>query len=543
MSGAASEAEAWRDLERHRDALRSAHLRTLFADDPRRAERFSCEAAGLFLDYSKNRITDETHALLLALARARDLRGFIDGMFAGEKLNGTEGRAVLHVALRAPQGCEIRVDGRDVVPEVHATLARMADLSERVRSGAWRGHSGKPIRNVVNLGIGGSDLGPRMAVRALDPLADPRLRVRFVANVDGADFAMATRDLDPAETLFVVCSKTFTTQETLANARSARQWCLAALHEPAAVARHFVAVSTNLKAVAEFGINPDSALPLWDWVGGRFSLDSAIGLSLMLAIGPAHFQDFLAGARAMDEHFRTAPFEQNLPVLLALVGVWNADLLGAESLAVLPYDEHLALFPAWLQQLDMESNGKSVTRDGRPVAHGTAPIVWGQPGTNGQHAFHQLIHQGTRLVPCDFIGFAKSHHDLGEHHVLLLANLIAQSEALAFGKTPEEVRAEGVAEALVPHRSFPGNRPSNTLLAERLDARTLGALCALYEHKVAVQGQLWDINSFDQWGVELGKVLANRIVPELKAAAEPQHAHDSSTNALIRRLRRASRRV
>jgi glucose-6-phosphate isomerase len=543
MSGAASEAEAWRDLERHRDALRSAHLRTLFADDPRRAERFSCEAAGLFLDYSKNRITDETHALLLALARARDLRGFIDGMFAGEKLNGTEGRAVLHVALRAPQGCEIRVDGRDVVPEVHATLARMADLSERVRSGAWRGHSGKPIRNVVNLGIGGSDLGPRMAVRALDPLADPRLRVRFVANVDGADFAMATRDLDPAETLFVVCSKTFTTQETLANARSARQWCLAALHEPAAVARHFVAVSTNLKAVAEFGINPDSALPLWDWVGGRFSLDSAIGLSLMLAIGPAHFQDFLAGARAMDEHFRTAPFEQNLPVLLAQVGVWNADLLGAESLAVLPYDEHLALFPAWLQQLDMESNGKSVTRDGRPVAHGTAPIVWGQPGTNGQHAFHQLIHQGTRLVPCDFIGFAKSHHDLGEHHVLLLANLIAQSEALAFGKTPEEVRAEGVAEALVPHRSFPGNRPSNTLLAERLDAHTLGALCALYEHKVAVQGQLWDINSFDQWGVELGKVLANRIVPELKAAAEPQHAHDSSTNALIRRLRRASRRV
>jgi len=436
----------------------------------------------------------------------------------------------------------IRVDGRDVVPEVHATLARMAALSERVRSGTWQGHTGKRIRNVVNLGIGGSDLGPRMAVRALDPLADPKLRVRFVANVDGADFAMATHGLDPAETLFVVCSKTFTTQETLANARTARAWSLAALRDPAAVARHFVAVSTNLQAVAEFGIDPANALPLWDWVGGRFSLDSAIGLSLMLAIGPAQFQDFLAGARAMDEHFRDAPFDRNLPVLLALVGVWNANLLGAESLAVLPYDEHLALFPAWLQQLDMESNGKSVTRGGQPVAHGTAPIVWGQPGTNGQHAFHQLIHQGTRLVPCDFIGFAKSHHDLGEHHTLLLANLIAQSEALAFGKTPEEVRAEGVPDALVPHKTFPGNRPSNTLLAERLDPHTLGALCALYEHKIAVQGQLWDINSFDQWGVELGKVLANRIIPELEATEEPRLAHDSSTNALLRRLR-ASRRV
>ncbi len=537
MSRATAEAEAWRALERHRDALRGAHLRTLFADDPRRAERFSCEAAGIYLDYSKNRIREETLPLLLSLARARELRGFIDGMFAGEKLNATEGRAVLHVALRAPEGCVIRVDGRDVVPGVHATLARMADLAERVRNGVWRGHGAKAIRNVVNLGIGGSDLGPRMAVRALAPYSDPGLRVRFVANVDGADFAMATFDLDPAETLFIVCSKTFTTEETLANARSAREWCLAALREPAAVARHFVAVSTNLQAVAEFGIDPANALPLWDWVGGRFSLDSAIGLSLMLAIGPAHFQAFLAGARAMDEHFRMAPFEQNLPVLLALVGVWNADMLRAESLAVLPYDEHLALFPAWLQQLDMESNGKSVTRDGRPVAHGTAPIVWGQPGTNGQHAFHQLIHQGTRLVPCDFIGFAKSHHALGEHHELLLANLIAQSEAMAFGKTPEEVRAEGVAEALVPHKTLPGNRPSNTLLAERLDPRTLGALCALYEHKIAVQGHLWDVNSFDQWGVELGKLLANRILPELRAPAEPAFAHDASTNELIRRVR------
>ena len=528
---------AWQALARKRDALQGAHLRALFAADPRRAERFACDAVGIHLDFAKQRVDEEALSLLLALARACDLRRSIDAMFAGEKLNTTEGRAVLHVALRAPQGEVIRVDGQDVVPEVHATLERMAAFSERVRSGAWKGHTGRRIRNVINIGIGGSDLGPRMAARALRPYADDGLRVRFVANVDATDFALATRDLDPAETLFIVVSKTFTTQETLTNARLARAWSLAALRDASAVARHFVAVSTNLAAIAEFGIDPANAFPLWDWVGGRFSYDSAVGLSVMLAIGPARFRELLSGARAMDEHFRDAPFERNLPVLLALLGIWNQDLLGAHSLAVLPYDEYLALFPAWLQQLDMESNGKSVTREGAAVSHGTAPIVWGQPGTNGQHAFHQLLHQGTRLVPCDFIGFAHGQHPPAEHQELLIANLIAQSEALAFGKTPDEVRREGIAESLVPHRSFPGNRPSNTLLAAKLDPFTLGALCALYEHKIAVQGWLWDIDSFDQWGVELGKVLANRILPELRAAADPDLAHDASTNALIRRVR------
>src|SRR5215831_12435677 len=458
--------EAWQSLERHRDFLRAKHLRELFAGDPGRAERFSCEAAGFFLDYSKQRITDETLSLLLELARASDLRAFIDAMFAGATLNTTERRAVLHVALRAPKGERIEVDGRNVVEEVHATLERMRTFSLRISTGAWKGFTGQRIRHVINIGIGGSDLGPRMAVRALLPYAEPGLDVRFVANVDPADFANAVAGLDPGETLFIVCSKTFTTQETLANARAARAWCLGALGgEAAAVARHFAAVSTNLSAVAEFGIDPNHAFPLWDWVGGRYSLDSAIGLSIMLAIGPARFEQFLGGLHAMDEHFRSAPFEQNLPVLLGLVGIWNIDLLGADTLAVLPYAEDLLLFPAWLQQLDMESNGKSVTLDGTPVRHGTAPIVWGQPGTNGQHAFHQLIHQGDRLVPCDFIGFAKSHSRNHEQHTMLLANLIAQSEALAFGKTPDEVRAEGIAEELVPHRTFSGNRPSNTLLA------------------------------------------------------------------------------
>ncbi|HVN39852.1 MAG TPA: glucose-6-phosphate isomerase [Myxococcota bacterium] len=529
--------EVWQSLERHRDAVRSKPLRELFASGPGRAERFSCEGAGLFLDYSKQRITQETLSLLLELARASDLRAFIDAMFAGATLNPTERRAVLHVALRAPQGEKILVDGQDVVQEVHAALERMRTFTLQISTGTWKGYTGKRIRHVINIGIGGSDLGPRMAVRALRAYADPGLDVRFVANVDPADFANAVAGLDPAETLFIVCSKTFTTQETLANARAARAWSLGALGDKAAVARHFAAVSTNLSAVAEFGIDPANAFPMWDWVGGRYSLDSAIGLSIMLAIGPPQFQLFLGGLHAMDEHFRSAPFERNLPVLLALTGIWNIDLLGADTLAVLPYAEDLSLFPAWLQQLDMESNGKSVTLAGTPVRHGTAPIVWGQPGTNGQHAFHQLIHQGDRLVPCDFIGFAKSHSRNHEQHTMLLANLIAQSEALAFGKTPDEVRAEGVAAELVPHRTFPGNRPSNTLLAEQLTPYTLGALCALYEHKVAVQGRIWNINSFDQWGVELGKVLATRVLKELGSSEEPKLAHDGSTNALVRRLR------
>jgi len=529
---------AFKALGAHHVSLRGVHLRELFARDPGRGERLVAEAAGLYLDYSKQRVTDETLALLLDLARASGLRARIEAMFAGEKLNVTEGRAVLHVALRAPRGARIVVDGEDVVPRVHAVLDRMADFAGRVRSGAWTGFTGRAIRNVVNLGIGGSDLGPAMATEALRWYADRRLTLRFVSNVDGADFVESTRDLDPAETLFVVASKTFTTIETLTNAHTARRWCVRALGDERAVTKHFVAVSTAEAEVRKFGIDPANMFPFWDWVGGRYSLWSAIGLSLMVAIGPERFRELLAGAHAMDEHFRGAPFERNLPVLLALLGLWYDDFFGAETLAILPYSHYLARFSAYLQQLDMESNGKRVDLEGRAVDYQTGPIVWGQPGTNGQHAFYQLIHQGTKLIPCDFIGFLRPLDEVGEHHPLLVANLFAQTEALAFGKTAEEVAAEGVPALQVPHRTFPGNRPSSTILAERLTPAVLGALVALYEHKVFVQGTIWRINSFDQWGVELGKALANRITPELTAPAEPQLTHDSSTNALIRRFRR-----
>jgi glucose-6-phosphate isomerase len=529
---------AWKALAENHRQLAPVHLRELFAADPSRGERFACEAVGLLLDYSKNRITEETLRLLLALAESANLRARIDAMFRGERINVTEDRAVLHVALRAPRGASIRADGEDVVPAVHEVLGRMSAFCERVRSGAWRGHTGRPIRAIVNVGIGGSDLGPVMATEALRHYARRDLVFRFVSNVDATDFAEAVRDLDPAETLFVVCSKTFTTQETIQNARSAREWSLAALKDPAAVAKHFVAVSTNEAEVAKFGIDPANMFGFWDWVGGRYSYDSAVGLSLMLAIGPERFREMLAGFHAMDEHFRTAPFERNLPVLLGLLGIWYGNFFGAESHAILPYDQYLARFPAYLQQLDMESNGKRVDREGRVVDHQTGPVIWGQPGTNGQHAFYQLIHQGTKLIPCDFIGFCQSLNPLGRHHDLLMANLLAQTEALAFGKTEAEVAAEGVAPDLVPHRTFPGNRPTNTILAERLTPEMLGKLVALYEHKVFVQGSIWNINSFDQWGVELGKVLAQRIVGELEGAAEPKLAHDSSTNALIRRYRR-----
>jgi len=528
---------AWRDLCSHRDAIAGAQLRDLFARDPARGDRLVADAAGLHLDYSKNLVSDETLALLRALAEARDLRGRIDGMFRGEKLNVTEDRAVLHVALRAPRGCRTLVDGRDVVPDVHAVLGRMAEFCDRVRSGEWKGHTGRRIRSVVNVGIGGSDLGPRMAALALRHHADRDLDVRFVSNIDPTDFTETTRDLDPAQTLFIICSKTFTTLETLANARAARAWCVDALGDEAAVARHFVAVSTAADHVVEFGIDSQNMFGFWDWVGGRYSLCSAVGLSVMLSIGPAAFRDLLAGFRAMDEHFREAPFERNLPVILGLLGIWYNNFLGAQTHAVLAYDQYLARFADYLQQLDMESNGKRVDRSGRPVEHQTGPVVWGQPGTNGQHAFYQLIHQGTKLVPCDFIGMARSANPIGAQHDLLMANLIAQTEALAFGRTAEEVAAEGVPEALVPHRTFPGNHPSNTILASRLDPATLGALIALYEHKVFVQGVLWDVNSFDQWGVELGKVLARRVAAELETAEEPALDHDSSTNALILRYR------
>jgi glucose-6-phosphate isomerase len=532
-----TELPAWRELSRHRDAFTGAELRELFARDPSRGDRLAAAAAGLHLDYSKNLVSDETLTLLRALADARDLRARIDGMFRGEKQNVTEDRAVLHVALRAPRGCRIEVDGRDVVPDVHAVLERMAQFCERVRSGEWKGHTGRRIRSVVNLGIGGSDLGPRMATEALRAYADRDLDVRFVSNVDPTDFAETTRDLDPAETLFIICSKTFTTLETLANAHAARAWCVDALADEAAVARHFVAVSTAAQEVVKFGIDLQNMFGFWDWVGGRYSLCSAVGLSVMLSIGSNGFRDLLAGFRAMDEHFREAPFERNLPVILGLLGIWYNNFLGAQTHAVLPYDQYLRHFADYLQQLDMESNGKRVDRGGLPVAHQTGPIVWGQPGTNGQHAFYQLIHQGTKLVPCDFIGMARSANPIGAQHDLLIANLIAQTEALAFGRTAEEVAAEGVLEALVPHRTFPGNHPSNTILAARLDPATLGALIALYEHKVFVQGTLWDVNSFDQWGVELGKVLARRVAAELEAESEPALDHDSSTNALIRRYR------
>jgi glucose-6-phosphate isomerase len=537
-AGAPTQTTAWAALERDRDALRDVHLRELFAADPQRGERMRAEGAGIYLDYSKQRVTHETIALLLRLAEESGVRERIDAMLSGERINVSERRAVLHTALRAPRDATIEVDGENVVPHVHAVLDRMADFSERVRSGAWTGHTGERIRDVVNIGIGGSDLGPAMAYDALRHYADRSLTVRFVSNVDGTDFAEATRDLDPAQTLFVVSSKTFGTLETLTNARTAREWLVGALGgNEAAVAKHFVAVSTNTERVAEFGIDTANMFEFWDWVGGRYSFPSAIGLSLMVAIGPERFRDMLGGFHAMDEHFRTAPFERNLPVLMALIGIWNDDFLGCETLAVLPYDQYLERFPAYLQQLDMESNGKHVDWDGNPVRWQTGPIVWGQPGTNGQHAFYQLLHQGTKLVPCDFVGFCETLNPLGRHHDLLMANLFAQSEALAFGRSAEEVAAEGGPAFQVHHRVTEGNRPSSTLLAQRLEPATLGALVALYEHKVFVQGTIWRIDSFDQWGVELGKVLANRIIPELESAEQPDLRHDSSTNALIRRYR------
>ena len=529
---------AWKALAAHHRTIRQLHLRQLFADDPRRGERFAVEAAGLYLDYSKNRITDETVGLLVRLAEECGLRGHTDAMFSGEKINVTEGRAVLHTALRAPEGARLVVDGTDVIREVRGVLDRMAAFSREVRSGQWRGFTGKRIRHIVNIGIGGSDLGPVMAYEALRHYSQRDLTFRFVSNVDGTDFAEATRDIEPDETLFVVCSKTFTTLETLTNARAARAWSLRALENEQAVRRHFVAVSTNAKAVSEFGIDTANMFGFWDWVGGRYSMESAIGLSTMLAVGPEHFQAMLAGFHAMDEHFRTAPFDRNLPVLLGLLGIWYTNFFDAPTVAVLPYDQYLKRFPAYLQQLTMESNGKHVTRDGARVDYQTGPVYWGEPGTNGQHSFYQMIHQGTRLIPCDFIGFCRPLNPLGHQHDLLMANLFAQSEALAFGKTEDEVKAEGTPDRLVPHRTFEGNRPSNTILAERLTPETLGALVALYEHSVFTQGTIWNIDSFDQWGVELGKALATRTIPELESADEPTLGHDSSTNALIRRYRR-----
>ena len=530
-----AERPQWQALQRHAQQAGARQLRELFASDPARGERFAHEAAGLYLDYSKQRVGDDTLRLLLDLADACGLRARIEAMFRGERINATEDRAVLHVALRAPRDEGIELDGVDVVPEVQAVLARMAAFADKVRSGAWTGHTGKRIANVVNIGIGGSDLGPVMAYEALRHYSQRDLVVRFVSNVDPGDFVEATRDLDPEQTLFIVCSKTFTTQETLVNAHAARDWCLAAMQDEAAVAKHFVAVSTNAAGVRRFGIDPDNMFGFWDWVGGRYSMDSAIGLSTMIAVGPEHFRAMLDGFHAMDEHFRSAPLRQNLPVVMGLLTVWYADFFDVQTQAVLPYDQYLKRFPAYLQQLVMESNGKQVTLDGVRVDYATAPIVWGEPGTNGQHSFYQLLHQGTRLVPCDFIGFGRSLNPQGGQHDLLIANLLAQSEALAFGKTADEVRAEGVAAALVPHRVFEGNRPSNTLLAERLTPHTLGALVALYEHSVFTQGAIWNIDSFDQWGVELGKALAQRTVAELTSASEP--GHDSSTNALIRRHR------
>jgi len=524
-----TELPAWSRLAEHRNEMARVHLRALFADDPARGERLALEAAGLRLDYSKHLVTDATLERLCALADESGLRARIDALFAGEPVNESEGRAALHPALRAPVGVSFRVDGVDVVPAVHEVLERMGEFARRVRGGAFSGATGARVRHVVHIGIGGSDLGPAMATEALASYADPHLDVRFVSNVDGADLARATAGLDPAETLFVICSKTFTTLETLTNARSAREWCVAALGE-AAVAKHFVAVSTSRDEVAAFGIDPDNRFGFWDWVGGRFSLDSAIGLSLMLSIGPERFAELLAGFRAMDEHFTSAPWHANMPVLMGLLGIWYTNFFGAETHAVLPYDRSLARFPAFLQQLEMESNGKSVDREGRPVDHATAPVVWGEPGTDGQHAFFQLLHQGTRLIPCDLIGFARSRYPLGGHHDLLIANLFAQSEALAFGRLEDEG----------PHRRFPGNRPSSTLLAEELTPAVLGAMVALYEHKVLVQGTVWQINSFDQWGVELGKALAKRIVPEL-TGPEIALDHDSSTNALIHWYRRHRR--
>jgi len=529
----------WQALEDHYERMRGLHLRSLFAEDPMRGERMTVEAAGVYLDYSKNRITDETLKLLVDLAEQSGLRARIDAMFRGQKINVTEDRAVLHVALRAPKGASIVVDGKNVVPQVHAVLDKMADFANRVRSGQWKGHSGKRIRNVVNIGIGGSDLGPVMAYEALKYYSDRAMTFRFVSNVDGTDLVEATRDLDPADTLFIVSSKTFTTLETMTNAQSAREWLLRGLGVDAkAVARHFVAVSTNGEKVAEFGIDTANMFEFWDWVGGRYSMDSAIGLSTMLAIGPDHFQAMLEGFHAIDEHFRSAPFGRNLPVLMGLLDVWYNDFFGAQTVAVLPYDQYLKRFPAYLQQLTMESNGKQVTLDGTAVDRQTGPIYWGEPGTNGQHSFYQLIHQGTRLIPCHFIAFGQALNTLGRHHDMLVANVFAQTEALSFGKTREQVKAEGTPDWLVPHRVFEGNRPSNTILMDRLTPAALGKLVALYEHCVFTQGAIWEIDSFDQWGVELGKVLAQRIIPELESKTEPKLGHDSSTDNLIRRYRK-----
>ena len=536
--------QAWKDLGSHYKEIREIHLRQLFADDPKRGTRLTAEALGLYLDYSKNRITDDTLKLLIKLAEESRLRERIDAMFRGEKINLTEKRAVLHTALRAPREASIVVDGENVVPKVHAVLDRMADFANRLRNGEWKGYSGKRIRNVINIGIGGSDLGPVMAYEALKYYTDRDMTFRFVSNVDGTDFAEAVRDLDPSETLFIISSKTFTTLETMTNAQTARAWSLAGLGgDEQSVAKHFVAVSTNTSEVRKFGIDTANMFEFWDWVGGRYSMSSAIGLSTMVAIGPDNFYALLSGLHQMDEHFRTAPFERNLPVLMGLLGVWYSDFFGAQTVAVLPYEQYLKRFPAYLQQLTMESNGKHVTLAGKSVAHQTGPVYWGEPGTNGQHSFYQLIHQGTRLIPCDFIAFSKPLHRLGRHHDLLVSNVFAQTEALAFGKTPKQVEAEGTPEWLVPHRVFEGNRPSNTIFVERLTPETLGKLVALYEHSTFTQGAIWNIDSFDQWGVELGKVLAQRIIPELESKDEPKLAHDSSTNNLITYYRKSKETV
>jgi glucose-6-phosphate isomerase len=529
---------AWKALADHFAKIEPLHLRKLFADDPRRGERFTAEAVGVFLDYSKNRVTDETLKLLVALADERGVRAKIDAMFRGDKINVTENRAVLHVALRAPRTAAFEVDGKNVVPDVHAVLDKMAAFAKRIRDGSWKGHTGKPIKNIVNIGIGGSDLGPVMAYEALRHVTRRDMTFRFVSNIDGTDFAEAVHDLAAEETLFIAASKTFTTLETMTNAATAREWCLRSLTAKEAVAKHFVALSTNAAEVAKFGIDTTNMFEFWDWVGGRYSMESAIGLSTMIAIGPDLFRDMLDGFHQMDEHFRTAPLDKNLPALLGLLTVWYADFFGAQSIAVLPYDQYLKRFPAYLQQLIMESNGKSTTLDGSRVDYQTGPVYWGEPGTNGQHSFYQLIHQGTKLIPCDFLGFCQSLNPLGRHHDILMANLFAQAEALAFGKTAAEVKAEGTADWLVPHRVFEGNRPSNMILLDVLTPAALGKLIALYEHSVFVEGAIWNLDSFDQWGVELGKKLAMKIVPELEAATEMKLEHDSSTNALIRRYRR-----
>jgi len=545
------ERKAWKALAAHYQQVKDTHLRQFFAEDPRRGERLALDAVGIYFDYSKNRVTDETLKVLVQLADEAGLKSRVEAMFSGERINKTENRSVLHVALRAPENASFVVDGEDLVPKVQAVLDRMADFVYRVRNGSWQGFTGKRIKNIVNIGIGGSDLGPVMAFEALRSYTERGMTFRFVSNIDGTDLAEATRDLDAAETLFIVSSKTFTTQETLTNAHSARAWCWRALRDEAAIAKHFVAISTNAKEVAKFGIDTANMFEFWDWVGGRYSMDSAIGLSLMLAIGPERFRELLAGFHEMDEHFRTAPFSRNLPVLHGLLTVWNTNFLGAETVAVLPYDQYLKRLPAYLQQLTMESNGKSVTLDGSRVNYQTSPVYWGEPGTNGQHSFYQLIHQGTRLVACDFLAFCHTHNRLYDradpplrnHHDVLMANVFAQAEALAFGKTADEVRDEGTAEGLVPHRTFEGNRPSNTLLLDWLTPAALGKLIALYEHSVFVQGAIWDVNPFDQWGVELGKVLANRIAPELESKSEPKLTHDTSTNTLIRRYRQRKSEV